>query len=463
MPHLVQATNRTQKLERFLLSHPGAAPVTDHRRGVGLEPEQTASDVPDLPATPLLEESGLAAYAASCLPWNVGGGKLRAAYLTATARHLAVRKEMQRLLTAWHEAGIEVMLFKGFHLAEFVYPNAGGRLYSDVDLLIKQQDGLRASALAVEQGWRELWHADRPVTAHGLRGLRYRGHEILQLLNERTNIQLDAHRRLVHNNHNRVGRYAQQERITCMAWESSQSADWDGVPVRLPHPLDAVLVGLVLNRCWSPEDWQLRAHDYLDFRYLVEKYGLDQEQLQERASALGCRGTFELFLERCDPFRRRFVLSAPSQLELQRWNLLISGERGNRYLERGLMSLIDWVRLPVDIAREFPGVAATVLEVWRRGDVREVARRFDEQSSHPKSLEPERWKQVRSGVHRSLRLLGLGRAEHRDLEAVALLAALRRRSCSATLSWVPEGQGGVRPVLAIDGLPLNQSGTLLGR
>lgn len=418
-------------------------------------------DSTKLPPARLLQESGLAGYASSRPAAGAQRDDLRSTHLATTALHLATRAKLRPLLGAWAAAGIEAMLFKGFHLAEFVYPLPGMRRYSDVDLLIREQDALRAAEVAQALGWKELWHAAKPATAHTLRGPRYQGHEVVQLLHPQLGVQVDVHRRLVHNNHNRIGRNSLQLRITRLARKSSQAVDWEGVPVLLPHPLDAVLIGLVLNRCWSPEDWTLRPHDYLDFRYLIERYSLELPQLRDRARELGCSTTFELFLERCDPFERRCTMSAPSKIELQRWNLLVASERGNRYLQRSRVEIVDWVRGLAGMIAELPGVALTLFEVRRFQDLRQAAESYESRRSMRSELDPEFWQRLRRAVHRGIRLLVRRNRFRRDLEAVALLAALRRRSFGARLRWVADDSGEERPLLELAGRPLNRSGTLL--
>ncbi|HEX7005156.1 MAG TPA: nucleotidyltransferase family protein [Trueperaceae bacterium] len=418
----------------------------------------------ELPPSTTLEATGLAAYASTVQ----AGEQLRRALLTASARHAAVKARLRQLLGAWREAGIEALLFKGFQLAEFVYPTPGGRQYSDVDLLIEQRDALEAAEVAGSVGWHEVWHAQRRSTAHARRGARYRGHEVIQLLDPQLGIQLDVHRRLVHNNHNQIGRYARQERITRMVWEDAQVVDWEGISLKLPQPVDAVLVGLVLNRCWSPEDFELRSHDYLDFRFLVAKYEITLAGLRQRAQELGCSRTFELFLERCDPFRRRCVLSKPTRLELQRWNLLIACERGNRYLERGLIAAGELPVELLDVIRGLPGALRTLATVRRRGAVRGAWLESKTPSVTGRELGSEEWKRLRRAVHRALRVVGgpgfwpQRRVDTaaRDLEALALLRALHERNYPASLEW--KGTPGYeRPVLLLSGVPLNVSGTLL--
>jgi hypothetical protein len=380
--------------------------------------------------------------------------------IVATARHLVVRRELRLLLPAWWRAGIDSLLFKGFHLAEFVYPAPGLRRCSDVDLLIREGDARQAAALAEELGWRVLWHADRPATADSARTEGYRGHEVMQLRHRRSDVHLDVHRRLVHNHHNRISGNRRQERITELAWTGSQVIDWEGVPLRQLQPVDAVLIGLVLNRCWSPEDWELRPHDYLDFHYLKSRFDLEPWQLEERALELGCERTYRIFLSRCDPFNGVSNPATPSRLQRQQWNLQVAPERGNRYLERSVAAVGELLVTPFAVLRELPAVLETVWLARRNIPLRSAVSALATPRRAPAELGAGRWRRIRRNVHRCLRILGLARAENRDLEAVALLLALRRRSYPAVLRW-EHPAGAPRPRLELDGVALSLTGTLL--
>src|SRR5690606_38305783 len=72
----------------------------------------------------------------------------------AFARRQWLKWEVAPLLTALREAGIEALLFKGFHLAEFVYPVPGSRFHSDVDLVLREGGIEQAGRIARELGWR---------------------------------------------------------------------------------------------------------------------------------------------------------------------------------------------------------------------------------------------------------------------------------------------------------------------
>lgn len=433
---------------------PPAAP----HAAIGLEPFLLGRDDPP-PDLGRLAGSPLAAYAATRLGDRPGAEALRRALLLASARHLAVRAEVAALLRAWREAGLEALLFKGFALAEWTYPAPGGRHYSDVDLLLPSGRASAAAEAAERLGWTVAWRADGPATAHSLRSDAYRGHELLQLVHGRLGVQLDVHRRLVHNNHNRLPFASRQARITRLAWAASREVAWEGTRVRLLAGADAVLVGLVLNRAWSGEDWELRPHDYLDFALLVERHGLTERALRERARALGCGRTLELFLERCDPFRRHLDLRPPGAAQRHLWNLRVASERGNRYLERAMLGALDALAAPAEVLRELPGTARALRLARAAGGPAAAAARLEPLPAPRRPLRPRAWEAIKRGVHRSLRLLGADPAAHPELEALALLAALRRRSVPATLR-LPEGEP---PRLELDGAPLRLSGTVLRR
>lgn len=436
-----ESSNRSdlERLERFLL---GA--------------EEVALD----PA--LVEAHGLAGYASARSSAPVPA-RFRAVYMSATARHIALKAELAKLVRAWNEAGIEVLVFKGFYLAEFVYDTPGQRLYSDVDLLMAPEHTLRASQLARDLGWLEPWRAQEDATMHTLRDPLYQGHEVMQLLHPKLSVQLDVHRRLAHNNHNRLPFFRVQERLTRAAWQASHIQTWEGAELRVLEPVDSVLIGLVVNRCWSSDDWHLRAHDFLDFE-MLRRHGVTLAALQRRARDLGCARTLQLFLQRCNPFAAHLDLSPPSLWDRQRWNSLIAAERGHRYLEKGMMSAAELPGELLEPLRELPNVLR-VLALLRRHDLESVVEKLERPIAEPRTLSYREWRRLKRGVHRSLRLLGVNAATQRLATAVALFAALRARACPATLHFadsVSAAAGEQSCWLELDGQVLNLGGTVLG-
>src|SRR5690606_16427307 len=107
-----------QSLARFLVGQveiEGAGSAGNAPRDDGIDPA-------------VIEERGLAPYAFGRVqalpdeakPDAATQAKLRTAYVLTRARHALVRKATRELLARWHEAGITVLLTKGFALAEFV-------------------------------------------------------------------------------------------------------------------------------------------------------------------------------------------------------------------------------------------------------------------------------------------------------------------------------------------------------
>jgi len=297
------------------------------------------------PSPDLLRESGLAAYAYTVLPPDAPErAGLRADYLAALTRHQRIKSELLPLLAAWNDAGIPVLLFKGFHLSEFVYPVAGARFHGDVDLLVRPEHVERASRIAQELGWRE--------EANSMELGRPYDHNACSLFGPGGAAYLDLHRWALHSPlpWNRV-----QRRITEGVWSRSRESEWEGVPVREMDPLDGLLVGLVLQRCWGGERWRLKPQDPVDFRLLSERSGVTREQLWDRAREVGATRTLRIFLERCDPAAGVLDLSTPPAAALRRWDRAAFPERGPLGRSQRALGLL----------RSFPGTSIAVLTAAR--------------------------------------------------------------------------------------------------
>lgn len=74
-------------------------------------------------------------------------------YRTEMLQNLFLENELRRVLHAFHEAGIAIMLFKGPALAYTVYPQPHMRTYHDLDMLIRGEDMERASKMLTELGY----------------------------------------------------------------------------------------------------------------------------------------------------------------------------------------------------------------------------------------------------------------------------------------------------------------------
>lgn len=269
------------------------------------------------PSAHVLRRMGLAAHAYTVLPVeHEQRPSLRPDFLVSLRRHEEIKRELVPLLAAWRAEGLDVLLFKGFHLAEFVYPAPGARFHGDVDLLMRPEHLARAAEIARAMGWHEVGpRAPGPSFSHHAFTLLRLGGATL----------IEVHRWMVHA---RLPWSGVQRRITEAVWRASAPCNLEGVQLREPSPVDALLVGVVLQRFWSLYPWELKPFDVVDFQHLTTRRAVRREELWVRARELRCERTLAIFLDRCDPDRGCFEFTPPRQVETRRWNAAVFRERG---------------------------------------------------------------------------------------------------------------------------------------
>lgn len=373
--------------------------------------------------------------------------QLLAARALAKRGHERNRELVSGLLAAWAEEGIETLLFKGFALAEFVYPDPSWRPYSDVDAAIDERHVAAAAGVAQDLGWQIVWRAGQDVDVWSHHGSDYFGHELL-LLEHPSGLSIDVHRRLLHNNDNRVPRFAHQERISRAVWAAARRASLEGVTVMLPRDDDAALVGLVLNRYWSGDRYELRATDYLDLARLAADGGLDG--LMRRAAELGCTRTLKAFLGRCDPFRQRLDLTPLGRAAMAALDLELAWEHGHRPLARLPRDLSDLAALLLGIARELPAAYRLTREAGEAPGVPRTrqgaaapAPDFPERApAAGRTLTRELWHSRQAAVRNALKLAAGGRPVERRLLARAVAESLQRSGIEVDVSYQGQGPGG---------------------
>lgn len=371
------------------------------------------------PPPALLRAAGLAAYAYTALaPEAAERAELRGDYLAALSRHQRIRSELLPLLAAWREAGIGALLFKGFHLAEFVYPVPGARFHGDVDVLVRPGDAERAARIARERGWREEANtAEAGQPFH---------HNVCSLYGPGGAACVDLHRWALHSPlpWNRV-----QRRITEAVWARSRVREWEGVPIREMDAVDALLVGLVLQRCWGGERWHLKPHDVLDSGVLFERCGIGRDRLWERARELGAARTLRIFLGRCDPAAGVLDLAPPPPASLRRWDRAAFPERGP--LGRGQNALIHLRSLrgtAVHTLAALPVVREARRALGRGLGIRELLGALTPPAPPRTRGSVERRRATVRGIRLAVRLLP-GRNPRGDclVRSLATYAALRRQ------------------------------------
>lgn len=282
----------------------------------------------------LLSFSRLDTYAYHTLPPAQRSALLQAV-MTEALHHQIVKADVHALCHACHKAGIQVLIFKGFSLAEFFYDTPEQRFYADVDILIHDGDLIALRELAFKLGWKDFKDVIESDKTH---------HEPLGLVSEE-DTYIDVHRYIVPQHlglHNK-------RRFTMLAWQKAQRREWEGTSVYILPPVLAALYGLILARAWTGDGWNLKAHDYLDLQCL-KRAGLTEGELLHEAQSQRLGRTTRLYLERCNPWQEHLELRSTTAWQRLRWRALTIRERPDT-------ALLDYRRIRRvlrSIRREFP-------------------------------------------------------------------------------------------------------------
>ena len=384
------------RLGRFLVGLPGPPPSLD-----------------------AVQHATLSGAVLARLPEHPDHKTLRHNALRTAARHLAVKAALRGLIEAWNEADIAPLMLKGFYLAEFVYPSASQRVYADVDLYIEPERVANACDVAARLGWTVVWRDGEPDSLWSARRSGYHGHEAAKIRHASLDIDLDIHRRLAHNSKDRVPRYEVQARLTAAAVAKATHVTWEGVRVRLPQPVDAVVFGMALNRCWGADTWRIKPRDYCDLQALHAKYGLERSAIVERARELGVGRTIAIYLSRCDPYRGRLML-------LQRgwkarwWNLRVLSERGPHDAIRDTMALVEAFEGGITLVRALPFARRAIRHVRQRVPLAAWVDHHQVTAARQRAVSSRAWANLRRAIHRHNRL---GRVVDSERPAVAALVA----------------------------------------
>lgn len=372
-----------------------------------------------LPRHDVLRRTRLAAYAYTVLPASdPARPALRDEYSAALGRHHLIKRELLPLLRAWYQAGIDMLLFKGFQLAEFEYAAPGARFHGDVDILIPSKQIRTAEHIARMLGWYQL----APPTA-----IPVFSHNAFGLVRLEGATRIDVHTEIIHYS---LPWRSLQRRITDAVWRASRVRSWEGIELREPSPVDMVLVALILQRCWGGDGWQLKPHDVIDFQRITERHRIGRAALEARARELGCERTLAIFLSRCDPDANRLCLAAPTRRERARWNLAAFEERGP------LGALERLISRAIIAPQGVPLALAFVPTVW---EVRNAMRRHRDLRALVRSVTPvqpdvDTWRpraDVIAGVRWAVRLVNGSRAPCL-VRALSTYSALRRHGWPVT-------------------------------
>jgi len=371
------------------------------------------------PSVATLRAVGLAAHAyASLPPEHATRPLLRRDFLAARVRHERIKAELLPLIRAWNAAGIEPLLFKGFHLAEFVYQTPGMRFHGDVDVLVGPRQIDEASAIAASLGWSEAF----TTAAVGEPYL----HNACTLFGPEGAACIDLHRWALPclTPFHRVPR-----RVTQAVWDAARQRTWEGTRIYEMSPADAAIIGVMLARCWGADRWHLKPHDAPDLSLLLARAGASGADIRTRARELGAERTVSHFLARCDPTNGRLSVRAPTPRELRRWDRDAFREYGPLgATERWLRRLALMPSIVRSVVRAVPSVLMARIALRRHRDMPALLDALTAPVG-PGPCSPGTRMAVVQGVTRALRMIPRNTRGDCLLRALTLFVALRRVGC----------------------------------
>lgn len=80
--------------------------------------------------------------------------KLRQSYFVTMTRGMLLYDAFSKVTEMLHDAGIKAVALKGIHLAEWLYGDIGLRQMSDIDLLVRKEDGRKSIAVLESNGFK---------------------------------------------------------------------------------------------------------------------------------------------------------------------------------------------------------------------------------------------------------------------------------------------------------------------
>jgi Uncharacterised nucleotidyltransferase/Transglutaminase-like superfamily len=249
----------------------------------------------------LLINARLAGYAYRNTPENHSLHEaLRQPRRNLEIQHQLVKHQLVPLIHVWNDAGIKVMLIKGFWLAEFIYERPGDRGYGDIDVLMPEEQTQHAIQLAQDLGWKIVFNNKTIGNPHS--------HEEANLSSSDGLVTIDLHRYALQSVQS-WGEY-HPKRLTSTFWETAIQQPWEGTTIWLPNPMDGLILNL-LNRARG-DHWKRRISDLPDAQTIITYAQITQEQFVVRADELNVKNTIIAALETCNPWKNHVDIAIPT-------------------------------------------------------------------------------------------------------------------------------------------------------
>lgn len=209
--------------------------------------------------------------------------KFKLSYEESVRRNLAQTAELKRLVSELNKAKIDISIIKGHALKKTLYGNISLRDSYDIDMLVRQSDVIKVSAIVKRLGF--LAHDLVPDfdmgSTIGRRMIRERHEQHFE--SESSGVSLDLHWRLSHSF------YAFPIQMETLWDEAEETSSEFGLTRQLrPSAHFVYLCYHGSKHCWY------RLHWLCDIALLISQNKLDWEDVLSRAQHLGILPAIEL-------------------------------------------------------------------------------------------------------------------------------------------------------------------------
>ena len=201
--------------------------------------------------------------------------KLQQAYFKTLGRNMLLYEVYQKAAIALKANNISLLVLKGAYLAEKLYGDIGLRQFSDIDILIKEEDGEQAQTVLKDIGFSS---DDYPMA------------EFL-----RNNVGFEHYPQLVYNGvaielHVRLSRPGERyEILTDNVWENAQIISLNGLEVKVPDLTD-VLIHTCVHLHKHFQRGQIQFTGFNDIVNLldIEADKINWKEISERCELYNC-------------------------------------------------------------------------------------------------------------------------------------------------------------------------------
>lgn len=226
---------------------------------------------------PLLPNSGL-------IPLEVSA-KLQQVYYKTFSRSMVLYEHFRNIAIAFNSQQIPVIALKGVYLSEWLYQDIGLRQFSDIDLLVKEEDGVRCIEVLETLGYVASKYAFSSIVSTQLTKNAVHYPPMIK-----DGVSIEIHIRLHHKNQ-------PYQIILPAVWSSANPAIINTVSMLVLNDVD-LLIHLCLHLDKHFKVGQVQFTCFADISNLLEKdlNTLDWEKLTETCRLYRCENNVYLYI-----------------------------------------------------------------------------------------------------------------------------------------------------------------------